>query len=143
MGRAPVTKMVIPSRLSETQRVTEPLLKQIEDRGYPEKIVFAIRLAIDEALTNAIRHGNCNDPGKQVEVAWSVTDQQVSITVTDEGCGFHPDHLPDPTEEENLERPCGRGVLLMQTYMTNVKFNKRGNQVTMTKHRDCSGPRTG
>ncbi|MFA9478415.1 ATP-binding protein [Phycisphaerales bacterium AB-hyl4] len=140
MGRAPVTKMVIPSKLSETQRVTEPLFQQIADHDYPEKAVFAIRLSVDEALTNAIRHGNCNDPEKQVAVEWAVTDKQVRITVTDEGCGFHPDHLPDPTESENLTRPCGRGVMLMQAYMTDVKFNKRGNQVTMIKDRDCVGP---
>ncbi|MEX2388061.1 MAG: ATP-binding protein [Phycisphaeraceae bacterium] len=140
MGTAPVAKMVIQSRLSEAPEVHKPLLAQVAEHGYSPEAVFAIRLALDEALTNAIRHGNCNDPSKQVVVEWSVTDRQVRISVTDEGCGFCPGELPDPTTEENLTRPCGRGVMLMQAYMNDVKFNKRGNKVTMTRKRDAPAP---
>ena len=143
MGTADVTRLVIPSRLSEAPAVQDRLLEQVQEKRYPQEAVFAIRLAFDEALTNAIRHGNCSDPAKKVVVEWSITDQQVKITITDEGFGFKPDALPDPTADENLTCPGGRGVLLMHAYMTEVCFNKRGNRVTMTKHRNCAKPTAG
>jgi len=73
-----------------------------------------------------------------VRVASLVRPQQVLLVIEDEGLGFEPDELPDPLAPENLERACGRGVFLMRHYMTWVRFNDRGNCVTLCKRR--SGP---
>jgi serine/threonine-protein kinase RsbW len=101
--------------------------------GFTEKEAFGIRLAVEEAVINGIKHGNANDPQKQVRIQYSVTPQQVLVSIEDEGPGFNPDAVPNPLAIENLERPSGRGVFLMRCYMTWVQFNQRGNAVTMCK----------
>jgi serine/threonine-protein kinase RsbW len=134
------TKLVIPSLTADADRVLKTVLGEIQAHGYGENAYFGIRLALEEALSNAIHHGNGDDPAKHVTVDFTVTDDQAQITVCDEGCGFCPEHVPDPTLEENIERPNGRGVMLMRAYMTEVRFNDRGNCVTLVKHRNCPLP---
>ena len=101
--------------------------------GYAESDAFAIRLAVVEALNNAVRHGNCCDPAKKVCIYIDVDENRAEITVTDEGAGFDPKTVPDPTVDENLEKPCGRGIMLMHAYMDEVNFNERGNSVRLVK----------
>ncbi|MBL4700494.1 MAG: ATP-binding protein [Phycisphaeraceae bacterium] len=132
--------LVIPSILTEGVKVVEIVIEAIQPLGYSDTALFAIRLALDEALANAIRHGNQSDESKTVEIDYSIDDQQVKISITDQGPGFHPSEIPDPTLDENLERPCGRGVMLMRAYMTEVFFNESGNCVTMIKRKDCKLP---
>jgi serine/threonine-protein kinase RsbW len=103
--------------------------------GYPNRDVFAVRLALEEAVVNAIKHGHQGDPSKVVHVQYGVGPQQVVLVVEDQGPGFRLDELPDPLDPENLERPCGRGVFLIQHYMDEVKYNDRGNCVTLCKRR--------
>ena len=129
------------SDLGRIAAVVQPILDATKAHDFPEDAQFAIRLALDEALSNAVRHGNCGDPTKHVQVTWSVDDTAATITIGDEGCGFIPDRVPDPTLDENIEKPCGRGVMLMQAYMTEVHFNKQGNSVTLVKRRDCTLPK--
>lgn len=133
-------KLVIPSILAAGVDVVEKVVSEIHTHGYSENVCFAIRLALDEALANAIRHGNGCNAEKKVMVEYAITDEAFRITVCDEGPGFKPDAVPDPTLDENLERPCGRGVMLMKAYMTQVKFNEQGNCVTMIKRKDCPLP---
>jgi len=132
--------LVIPSRLEDAAEVQKRIIRDVDAAGYNENAVFAIRLALEEALSNAVRHGNCGDESKRVSIEYTVDDQAVQIVVEDEGCGFVPHSLPDPTATENLDRPCGRGVMLMKAYMTEVHFNSRGNRVTLVKRRDCPLP---
>ena len=141
MGQSRTSKpLVIPSSLSEGVKVVETVIEAIQPYGYSDTAQFAIRLALDEALANAIRHGNKSDESKNVTIDFSVDDEEIRISICDEGPGFHPDEIPDPTLDENLERPCGRGVMLMRAYMTEVFFNESGNCVTMVKRRDCQLP---
>ncbi|MEM9253157.1 MAG: ATP-binding protein [Planctomycetota bacterium] len=134
-------RTAIPSQLEEVPAVVEAVVGAVEAvGGYEDRTLFAIRLAVDEALTNAIRHGNGQDPDKQVTVAYEATGDRLTITVCDEGPGFAPEDLPDPTAVENLIRTHGRGVMLMHAYMTEVSFNDRGNCVTLVKSRDCPKP---
>jgi len=116
-----------------------PVMDRIETAmkagGYPSRDVFAVRLALEEAVVNAIKHGHQGDPSKVVHVLYWVGPQQVVLVVEDQGPGFRPDALPDPLDPENLERPCGRGVFLIQHYMDEVKYNDRGNCVTLSKRR--------
>ncbi|MCE9589544.1 MAG: ATP-binding protein [Planctomycetes bacterium] len=133
-------KLSIPSKLAEAARVHDQVIADARASGYSDSACFAIRLALDEALSNAIHHGNRDDASKHIGVQYDITEKAVSITVCDEGPGFKPDKVPDPTLDENLECPHGRGVMLMRAYMTHVSFNDRGNCVTLVKERNCKLP---
>jgi serine/threonine-protein kinase RsbW len=85
-----------------------------------------------EAVNNAIIHGNKSDAGKFVEIEISLKKDLLQVTVTDEGKGFHPEGIPDPTLPENLELINGRGIFLMSKLADEIKFNKRGNSVKLT-----------
>ena len=115
-------------------------MDDVQKAGFGDNACFAIRLALEEGLANAIRHGNQGDPDKQITVEYTITDQRFTLSICDEGPGFVPDEVPDPTADENLEKPCGRGVMLIKAYMTDVSYNKKGNCVTMIKERNCQLP---
>jgi len=125
-------------RRVEITRIIDKIVRAMAEHRYPEKDVFAVRLAIEEALVNAIRHGNRDDLTKGVGVSFLVGPERVLIEVQDEGDGFKLKDVSDPLAEENLERPSGRGLHLMRTYMTWVRFNSRGNCVTLCKSRSAA-----
>ena len=125
--------VVIPSNLDAAQEAGDKLLDQLAKHAFPEAAIFAIKLALEEALNNAVKHGNKFDAEKTVGMTWRVDAAEVAVTITDQGEGFKPDRLPDPTADENIEKPTGRGVMLMRAFMDEVRFNERGNQVTMVK----------
>lgn len=100
-------------------------------RGYPEGAMFAVRLAIEEAVVNAFRHGNLSDPKKVVFFRAAIDDARADFEVEDQGPGFDPRLIPDPTDEDNLEIPSGRGVMLIKAYMTEVEYVKPGNKLRM------------
>lgn len=128
----------IPSDTGEARKILDELLDQLGQCQWTEEDTFGIHLAVEEALMNAIKHGNQRDPSKQVHVEYRVSGQVVQIEVEDEGEGFDPDEVPDPTLEENLELPSGRGLMLMRTFMTRVEFNTKGNRVMMEKIKGSS-----
>lgn len=136
-------KLSIPSTLAEAARVHDLIVADVRAAAFTDSACFALRLALDEALSNAVHHGNGDDNSKKIHVQYSIDDKAVSVTVCDEGPGFDPDHVPDPTLDENLECPHGRGVMLMRAYMTHVSFNPRGNCVTLVKERTCRLPERG
>jgi len=121
---------------------THPVLNDLEDwmclLGYPRRDIFAVRVVMQQALANAFRHGNGNDPAKPVEIVYLVSPDEVLAEVQDQGPGFNPDELPNPLALENRERRCGRGVFLMRIYSTWVSFNKQGNRVILCRRR--TGP---
>jgi serine/threonine-protein kinase RsbW len=119
----------------EGRRVQEEIEQQLRLCHFTEREVFSIRLALEEAIVNAIKHGNQLDRGKRVRISYLVRTDHFEIHITDEGEGFDPLDVPDPTAVENLERPCGRGLMLMRHYMTEVQYNQRGNSVSMKKIR--------
>lgn len=120
------------------QQVQERIVKILEDLGYPPRDVFSVRLALEEALVNAIKHGNQMDPAKSVQIDCRVNHDRVRIEIEDEGEGFEPESVPDPTDPENLERPCGRGLMLMRSFMSLIEFNETGNRVTLEKEREAA-----
>lgn len=122
-----------PSDTSIGLDVQDQILDQLRERKFSEKIVFGIRLALEEAIINAIKHGNKLDPAKQVRVSYTIDDEHFLIEIEDEGPGFDPSRIPDPTAPENLERPSGRGLLLMRAYMTECEFLQRGNVCRMRR----------
>jgi len=125
--------MVISSELGSAQQAEGQLLDEIARHGYSEASTFAIKLAVEEALNNAIKHGNKFDGSKKIDLSFDVGPDQAVVTITDQGEGFDPLGLADPTSDENLEKPTGRGVMLMRAYMDEVRFNDKGNQVQLVK----------
>ena len=90
-----------------------------------------ILVATLEAVNNAIIHGNKTDSTKQVRVGFYIENSNLAITVEDEGKGFNPEKIPDPTAPSNIENLHGRGVYLMTSLADNIEFNSNGNQVKM------------
>lgn len=123
----------IPSDTAEARSLLDELLLRLKENGWPEEDTFGIHLAVEEALMNAIKHGNQRDPEKSVYVQCKVSPEMMRLVVEDEGQGFDPEAVPDPTLDENLELPSGRGLMLMRTFMSLVEFNDKGNRVTMEK----------
>ena len=130
------TDLLIPSDTAEARRVQEQIERLLKIHQFGERAVFGIRLAVEEALVNAIKHGNQMDSSRKVRVAFQVSQEKFEVLIADEGEGFDPCEVPDPTAPENLERPCGRGIMLMRHYMTTVAYNERGNMVSMSKLRN-------
>lgn len=94
-----------------------------KDLGLSDEQLSVLLLAVTEAATNAIIHANKCDPSKLVKVHAQINDSKLIIKIKDEGKGFDPSKLPDPTEPENLLKDSGRGVYLMKVYMDDVKYN--------------------
>ena len=130
--------LVIASHPEDARRVQDEIEMALKANQFSEKEIFGIRLALEEALVNAIKHGNNLDKSKKVHIAYGVDEQRFDIRIRDEGPGFDPQDVPDPTAVENLERPCGRGLMLMRHYMNKVSFEAHGNAVLMSKMRNGS-----
>ena len=99
--------------------------------GYDEGAMFAIRLAIEEAVVNAFRHGNRSDPSKVVFFRAAIGPDEARFEIEDQGPGFDPAEITDPTVDENLEITSGRGVMLIKAYMTEVEYLPPGNRMRM------------
>ena len=127
---------VITSDAKLARQVLDELLAQLEAHHWHQRDIFAVHLAAEEALVNAIQHGNRADAHKHVRIACRLSDDLFRIEISDEGRGFDPAVLPDPTCADQLHHPCGRGVMLMRAFMSRVEFNERGNSVVMEKDRE-------
>lgn len=128
------------SSLDKARQVECDILEACKSQRFGEGDLFAIKLSLEEALVNAVKHGNRMDPAKVVRVQYQVNPQRADIAIEDQGAGFNPAELPDPTADENLEMCSGRGILLMRAYMTSVVFNPQGNKVTLTKFNESYEP---
>jgi serine/threonine-protein kinase RsbW len=116
--------------------VQKQILKEVERHGFNTNSLFATRLALEEALVNAIKHGNKLDPKKKVIVEAKVSRQRVEIQIEDEGPGFVRSSVPDPTAEENLCKCSGRGILLIEAYMNSVTWSRGGRRVKLVRYND-------
>lgn len=126
-------KLSIASDPTEVQKIQDHIESELKHHQFEERDIFCIRLALEEALVNAIKHGNQLDKSKKVHVACTIAGDRFDIDIADEGPGFDPLDVPDPLSEENLERTCGRGLFLIKHYMTDVTYHAPGNRVTMFK----------
>ena len=133
LGPGRTTEVAIPSDPAEARRIQDEIEGLLKANRYSERDIFGIRLALEEALVNAIKHGNQMDRAKKVRIVYRLLPDRFQVQITDDGAGFDPGDVPDPTAVENIERPCGRGLMLMRHYMTEVSFNERGNSVLMSK----------
>jgi serine/threonine-protein kinase RsbW len=128
------TDVTIASDLDEARTLQEAIESQLQaGTAFSDTEIFSIKMALEEAIVNAIKHGNQMDRNKTVRVAYAVRHERFDVMIVDEGPGFDPEDVPDPTAPENLERPCGRGLLLMRHYMTMIEYRGAGNVVVMSK----------
>lgn len=129
-------EVTIPTETGAGEEVQERIIALLEELNYPARDVFGMRLALEEAIVNAMKHGNGMDPNKTVRVGCRVNAEKIRIEIEDQGEGFALDQVPDPTEEENLEKPSGRGIMLMRAFLNLVEYNDVGNRVVLEKLRD-------
>jgi serine/threonine-protein kinase RsbW len=115
--------------------VIQVVADAMADEDYSETEIYRVHLSLEEALVNAHKHGHGGDWDKLVTVRFHVGSDGVVVQVEDEGPGFDPALVPDPLAPENLERPSGRGLLIMRTYLSGVCHNRRGNTICLCKHR--------
>ena len=113
----------------------QEVLDHLEKENWVQHDIFGVHLAVEEALVNAIRHGNRLDTRKHVHVACRMSPNLLRIEITDQGEGFDPTAIPDPTDPEHIDSPSGRGIMLMRSFMSRVEYNDVGNQVIMEKER--------
>lgn len=114
-------------------KIVHMLLDQLEAFQWENRDIFGIHMAMEEAVMNAIRHGNKCDAEKEVHVLIEICHRKFYSKVTDQGPGFDPEAVPDPTLEENLEKTSGRGVMLMKSFVDAVTYNESGNSVELAK----------
>lgn len=131
MASADRKTLSLPSSYEALEQL-EPFVHKLQQWvSLSEEDQNRIMLALSEAVNNAIVHGNDLQEDKTVTITASHQDQQLDISVADEGKGFDPDNIPDPLKEQNLLNEGGRGVYLMKQYADNVKFTQNGSKVTM------------
>jgi serine/threonine-protein kinase RsbW len=122
---------IISADRSDIERVISDVLEDAQAHAFGESALFAIRLALEEAISNAHRHGNQSDPTKFVTLESEVADGALRLVVTDQGDGYDIDAVPDPTSAENIEIPSGRGLSLIHAFMTRVRVHPPGNRLEM------------
>lgn len=136
-------RFTISSDFACSREVQQKVMEEVEKRKYCDAARFAIKLALEEAIVNAIKHGNQLDPAKKVTIEASVTDKQTLLTVEDEGPGFERGSVPDPRDPENLCKASGRGILLIESYMHQVTWSKHGRRLTMCRRNEPDAPAPG
>jgi serine/threonine-protein kinase RsbW len=132
-------KIQIPS-IIENIRIVESFIDNSREKFQIEDDIYGnIMVAVTESVNNAIRHGNKFDKDKNVYLSLFVEDNQLRFEVQDEGNGFDPDNLSDPTAPENLENPGGRGIFLMRNLCDDVSFSNDGRTVSLTFNIENAG----
>jgi serine/threonine-protein kinase RsbW len=130
---------VIPNNLLAIAGVRSRILSEVMLIGFEDFASFGLSLAVTEALVNAYAHGNRRDPRKRIFVRFEVNAEFVVVEIADEGNGFDPDLVADPTENQHLGRDHGRGILMMKAFSDEVKYDRGGTRVRLTKRAEPAG----
>lgn len=139
-GHAETGSFELRNRREDIDRAEEALMQALTLRQYPDAAKFAVRLALEEAIVNAFKHGHKDLPAETpVRLTFQVDDAFARMDVIDQGPGFTPEDVPDPTLDENLGKPSGRGLLLMRAYMSGMEHLGRGNHIRLTFSRNKKG----
>ena len=117
----------LASNRAEIDKAVAEVLEACTASGLEEPSTFAIRLSLEEAMANAMMHGNGGDESKRINLECQIDSRQVRLKIEDEGPGFDPDTVPDPTADENLTIASGRGLALIKAFMTQVNIPRPGN----------------
>ena len=130
------TRLALPSHVEAVADAAGAVTDFLRNCGATEEASFGVEMAVREAVTNAVVHGNQEDEAKSVEVIFNCQGNELEIEVRDQGPGFDPKDVPDPTDPANLMKTSGRGIFLMRTFMDDIQWNARpegGTAVRMTK----------
>jgi len=130
------TELKFPSRIEAVGEAADAVSEFMRSIGVGEDVAFGVDMAVREAITNAVVHGNKLDAGKDVQLRLRTTPEGFEITVHDQGTGFDPNNVPDPTKDENILKTSGRGIFFMRNFMDEVSWSKGengGTNVRMTK----------
>jgi len=130
------TRLVLPSHIEAVADAAAAATGFVQSCGLGEGLAFGIDMAVREAVTNAIVHGNQEDEAKAVEVTFNCLEHALEIEVKDQGEGFDPATVPDPTDPANIMKTSGRGIFLMRTFMDEVDWLARpegGTKVRLVK----------
>jgi len=130
------TELTLPSRIEAVNEAAAALARTLSDLEADEQIAFGLDMAIREAVTNAVMHGNKQDEAKEVRVNIKSSPEAIEISVHDEGQGFNPTEVPDPTAAENIMKTSGRGIFFMRNFVDEVEWLIRpegGTTVKMIK----------
>jgi serine/threonine-protein kinase RsbW len=131
-----IVEIEIPSVVELLNPILSYLTERVEKLGVIDSSTSNLFVALDEAFANAIRHGNKLDPSKMVRIAADLSVEEASFTIEDEGEGFDVSSIPDPRDPMNLMKASGRGVFFISSIMDEVRYNERGNKITMVKRTD-------
>jgi serine/threonine-protein kinase RsbW len=129
-------RLTLPSDIHLVEGAVDVVTRHLEASFVDRHTIrFNLRVALSEALVNAILYGNCEDDTKGVAVRVLFGQHAIEMEVTDEGGGFDYRYLPDPTLPANRLRPCGRGLFLIRQLVDEVRFNDTGNSICMILRR--------
>jgi len=126
----------LPSRFEAINDAALAIGRVVSRSGISEEAGFGLDMAVREAITNAVLHGNKLDETKFVDIRVKSSPESFEISVHDQGSGFNPQDVPDPTTEENLYKPSGRGIFFMRNFMDEVDWStppEGGTTVRMIK----------
>ena len=123
----------VPSEDKYIKKVSSDVLSALSPYGVADERLFDIKLCVEEAVRNAILHGNRLNKKLHVKVSYLIADGRINIEVEDEGPGYDPEKVPDPTSKGNITKESGRGVCLIRRLMDRVEFNSKGNKILMEK----------
>ena len=132
------TELSLPSRIETVAAAAAAVAEFVGRSGVSDDAAFGIDMAVREAVTNAVLHGNRQDENKTVDLVLKSSPDAVEISVHDQGPGFNPEDVPDPTANENILKTSGRGIFFMRTFMDEVDWLIRpegGTTVRMLKRR--------
>ncbi|MCU0610010.1 MAG: ATP-binding protein, partial [Chitinispirillaceae bacterium] len=121
------------SYFEETDHAAGLVLGAMDACGYPDDVIRKMKVSLTELLVNAIQHGNGKDFSKTVCMGHLVDDEKAVISIMDEGPGFDPLLVPNPTLPENLAKCSGRGLYIVRHYVDKIDYSASGNRVTITK----------
>lgn len=121
----------IPSHRKNIHLVEEFFRETNASLKLPDEKLHLLLVAVTEAVNNGIIHGNKNDETKDVTLTCAMKGKRLTVKIRDEGEGFDPGTVTNPLHDDNLLRTGGRGVFLMKSFMQSVKYNKKGNEVTL------------
>lgn len=136
LGFSPDTPVYIEtiSYFEETDHATAIVLSAMDALGYPDEVIRKMKVSLTELLVNAIYHGNRKDYSKKVVMGHCVNNEKTVVSIMDEGAGFNPKVIPDPTLPENLGKDCGRGLYIVRHYVDKIDYNERGNRIMISKY---------